>query len=341
MSAGGQSGSNSNYNTSNGTSSFNNSGTSNQTGNQTGSNSSSGSQNGTTTANQSGTTGVNTTGIYNTASGNAAGNINPSGLTSTQQQAQDFQAYQLQHQPVNWGLSNINDQIGAALAGQAPSISSGTGASFMAPYENQYANDVLNPSLNAFDQGVAIQNNGVRASRDAGSAFGDRADVADSVNAGINNTARGALAGSITGQGFNTAVGAGQSDAANSLTGQTAQAQADLQSKALKLQGAQQQAGNLETIDNNGNTAATSLYNMGGGGQSQNINLAGSQVPAFGTNSSSTGSGTNQTDFNSVANSIMNSIMNGSTTSQGTGATFGSSTGGGSSKGGGLSIPFL
>lgn len=341
MSAGGQSGSQNQSGQYSGNTAYNNSGTTNQTGQQTGTNTQSGSQSGTQSGSQTGFSNVNTTGIYNNASQGAAGNLDGSGLTGAQNQALYNTQYAAQNQPINWDLAGLNNTIGGITAGPAPTIASGTAASFMAPYENSYAADVLNPSLNAFDQGVAIQNNGINASRDAGSAFGDRAQVANAVTAGINNTARGALAGTITGQGYQSALGAGATDAGNSLQGQTAQAQAALQKEGLSLQGAGQQAGNLETINNNGMAANQSLYNMGAGGQGQLLNLAGSQTPAFGTSSGGAQTGASNTDFSSVANSLINSLMNSSTTNQGTGTSSGTSSGQGGSSSKGASIPFF
>lgn len=333
MSVGGQVGSQSQLSNTN--SSFNNSGT--QTGNTD-------TTNKTSQTGQS-TTGVNTTGIYDAASQGAAGALGGNGMTPGQQNAADYMNYQVNNQPVNWGLAGVNSQIGditgtKVLQADPGAVQGFSGADFSAPYRGQFAADVLNPTLAAFDNSTSMQDNAVRAGRDAGSAFGDRAGVADAVRAGQNSLARGALAGNLLGQGYESALGAGQTDASraygasgqnagNRLSASQSDAANQLTSEGLALQGASQQAGNLNSINNNGINNTTAAYNMGGGGFQNFLNLAGSQVPAFGsTNNSSS----------DILNTI-SSLFSGTSTNQGTGTS--STTGGGSSKGGGLSVPFL
>lgn len=347
---GGQTGSQSQSGQYSGNTSFNNSGT--QTGTSDTTNKTT--QTGTQTSQQAGSNTVNTTGIYNTAGQNAAGALGGSGLTGGQQNASDYMQYQLANQPVNWGLAGVNSAIGDTTGTKVLNVNSDavngfSGADFTSPYRNQYAQDVLNPSLAAFDNSTAMQDNAVRAGRDAGSAFGSRAGVADDVRAGQNALARGALAGNILGQGYQTALGAGQTDASraygasgqnagNQLTASGQNAGNQLAQEGLALQGEGMQAGNLNSINSNGLNTANAAYNMGGGGFNNFLNLAGSQVPAFGGSSTGSSSGASTND---ILNTI-SSMFSGASTNTGTGTSSGtsSSQGGSSSKGAGLSIPF-
>jgi len=358
LSVGGQSGSQNGYSSGNQntTSTGQSSGTSNATttGQQTGT--TSGTQTGTQTGMQTGQTGVNTTGIYDNAGAAAAGALGGNGYTAGQQSALANMQGVVQNQPMGFALAGLNNQLNGMVGAPTPTVT-GQGvdaqqaSSFMDPYRNSYASDVLNPSLNAFDQGTAIQANTNRARRDAGSAFGDRAAVADSIFNTQQDAARGALAGQITGQGYNTALGAGQSDAsnylaasqanaANKLAAQTATGNFAMQGRGMDLSNLAQQANNYGNINTMGVNNAQSLYNMGSGGQSNLLALMNSQVPAFGTNSSGTSMGTSTGATSGTSNLNSSGSSSGSTTGNTSGnvsTLFSGLTGGGSSsKGGGI-----
>ncbi len=309
-SVGGQSGSQNGFTSNQGA--FNNTGTQNGTSNATTNGTQTGTQSGVQTGTQSGQTtgytGVDTTGIYNNAGAGAAGALNGSGLTSGQQFATDALHGVVENQPMGFALAGLNDTLKANQGAPTPVIDprlvqGTTAASFMAPYQQSYANDVLNPSLAAFDQGTAIQANANRARRDAGSAFGDRAAVADSLFNTQQNTARGALAGQLTGQGWQSALGAGQSDAsngmsanltnsANDLSAQSTNASNVMQGRAQDLASSAQQANNFGNINSMGVGNAQALYGASGGGLNNLLALMGSQVPAFGTSSGGATTGT-------------------------------------------------
>lgn len=336
-----------------------------QSGSQNQSSQQSGSQSGSTSSSGTSTSTVNPTANWQTGNNNLFGSVGSNGLTSQQQMGSDLLTGRLTNDDSENAILGLNPQISAITGGAIPTVgtsSVGTGtvgtsavnassvASQAQPYENQYANDVLNPSLAAFDQGVANNNNAIRASRDAGSAFGDRAAVADSVTDAQNATARGALAGQITGTGYQTALTAGAQDAGNLLTasgqnagntlaasnanaantlsasGQNAantlgasgtNAANYLTGVGQQLAGNAQQGSNLLTASNMGLGDIEALSNIGQGGVGNLISMLGSQVPAFGGSTSTNGTGSTSGDYS--------------------GSGYGS--GGSSSKG--ASIPFL
>lgn len=335
------------------------------TGNQTGS--STGQQSGTTTGSQTGTTtgqttgqttgsqvgtqtgqtsGVTTTGVTTTpqwdAINSALGSLlGGTGLSGDQQNALNFTSGQLQNQPVNWGLQGVNDSIRSITSAPPPSVTTGSvvapqASSLMGDYRGQYATDVLAPSLALFDENAAQDDNRARAARGAGSAFGDRAAIADSVRAGQNSLARGALAGNILGEGYKTALSGAQGDAAllygasgqnagNQLSASLADASNDLTARGQGLQGASQIAGNWNSIGANGRANADALYNMGGGGNQTLMQYMGVQTPAFGGTSANTGQTAAQTAGTNTGTTT--GQQSGTTTGQTTGATTGQQSG--------------
>lgn len=343
LSLGGQSGSQNGSQS--GTSSFNQSGTQNSTTGQT----SSGTQTGTSTATNAGSTTVNPTDLWSQGSAALSKLLGTGGLTDTQNQALTRQAGVVQNQPMGFALQGVNNQLNSMIANpNIPSVAGGTaniytGNQFMAPYESAYASDVLNPSLALFDQNTARQGAAMRNARDAGSAFGDRATLADSAFAQDQALARAGVAGNILGQGYQSALGAGQSDAAkalaasvanasNATTASAANAANALGARGQNLEAAGQMAANDINTNNIGLANNQALYGMGGGGLSNALAIMGSQVPAFGTSST----GLSAANTNSTFNNIMNSIFSGSNSSSGTGAYSGLSSGNSSSKGGGI-----
>lgn len=262
---------------------------------------------------------------------NAAGALSGSGLTPDQNYAVQQLEGRNANQAQGWNLQGANTQaqgvINSDNNGGIPQVGTSqvgapTAGSQMGQYENSYANDVLNPSLASFDNATAMQNNATRASRDSGSAFGSRAGVADDVLSGQQALARGQLAAGITGTGYQTAIGAGQSDAANALSASNANAgyglaasQANsgnkLASNNQVLSSLGLMSGNDVNTNNLGLQNTEALYNMSGGGLSNIINLMGANVPAFGqTNSgTTTNSGTG----------VSNTVGSGSSSSKGGG----------------------
>lgn len=301
-----------------------------------------------------------TTGIYNNASGNAAALAGTGGLTTDQQYATDVMKGHVQTQPMGYALQGNNNtaqslidnlmggsipQVGTSSVGTSQ-VGAPTAASMMDPYRGAYASDVLNPSMAAFDNSTAMADNRVRASRDAGSAFGDRAAVADAVRDSQNATARGALAGQITGQGYGMALQGGAGDAGNSLSASNANAgfglassqanaantlQSSLANAANYLTGNNQimsalglKSSNDIATDTMGRDNASALYGMSGGGVNSLLNIAGSQVPAFGTSSTGNASGATS---GATSNSGIGAM---------TGQSSGNNSGNTSSKGGGI-----
>lgn len=311
---------------------------------------------GNTTGKSSNTMTVNPTALFGQTNNTLAGLLGPTGLTSGQQSGQSVIADRLKNAYPERAMLGVNDDISSLLSGGPPAVnaasvmgpggvSAPTAASLMGPYGGQYAGAVLDPSLAAFDEGVARNDNAVRTARDAGSAFGDRAAVADNVRATGNATARGALAGQLTGQGLQWAgqMGAGDAgnslsantttagntltkglaDASNTLAASSANASNTLADKGLNLSGQNARAGNIQTATNMGTNDVQMLNQFGQGGVNNLFSLLSGQTPAFGASSSGDTSGT-------TASSILSHAF-------GTSSGFGG--GSGSSKG--ASIPLL
>ena len=112
---------------------------------------------------------------------------------------------------------------------------------FMGDYLNPYTGQVVDAALSDFDVGVGRTQNAMRARRDAGSAFGDRAAIADAIYGGEASRGRGALSAGLRADAFNTAANFGAGDAGRftAASGQNAaaanaraQSQAQLQRQA-------------------------------------------------------------------------------------------------------------
>jgi hypothetical protein len=321
-----------------------------------------GAQNGSQTGTQtsSSTSSVNPNvptqnqGYYN----NAGANVGANGLTAIQQQAlagapqpgQGSVAVQSSINDLNalkpgYGAlaSNTYTPYSATSAGGAP-----TAAQFMGAYQNPYTNDVVNSTLANYDNNTANTLNQMRASRDAGSAFGDRAAIADSVYKGQSDLGRGQLASSLLSQGFNTAAGLGQGDAnAAASVNMFNAGQANNVAQNNAGNNLAQQGINLNALNSAGNNAmntsnlaqagvnlnsslANNLFSMGGQGQNQLLNLFSAGNPLIGQTSTNTGTGTQS------ANTSMENL--GVNANTGSGQSQGQSSGSGSSKGGGLSF---
>lgn len=103
--------------------------------------------------------------------------------------------------------------ISAAQIAPVTNAEASTARQYMDQYFNPYLKDVVDTSLADFDVGAARQSTEQRMRRDAGSAFGDRAAIADAVLGGELARGRGSLSANLRSNAFNTAAGLGAGDA--------------------------------------------------------------------------------------------------------------------------------
>ncbi len=103
--------------------------------------------------------------------------------------------------------------ISAAQIAPVTNAEASTAKQHMDQYFNPYLKDVVDTSLADFDVGAARQSTEQRMRRDAGSAFGDRAAIADAVLGGELARGRGSLSANLRSNAFNTAAGLGAGDA--------------------------------------------------------------------------------------------------------------------------------
>lgn len=82
-------------------------------------------------------------------------------------------------------------------------------------YNSDLTNSLIGATLNDYDVGTDRSANAMRARRDAGSAFGDRAALQDAVFQGEANRGRGTLSAQIRNDAYARALQAGQFDASN------------------------------------------------------------------------------------------------------------------------------
>jgi hypothetical protein len=256
------------------------------------------------------------------------------GSTAVQSSINDMNALKPGYAAI---AGNSYTPYSAASAGTSP-----TAAQFMGAYQNPYTNDVVNSSLANYDNNTANTLNAMRASRDAGSAFGDRAAIADAVYKGQSDLGRGELASNLLSQGFNTAAGLGQGDANTAASvnmfnaGQGNQVAQNNANNNLAQQGinlnalnsAGQNAYNTSQLAQQGvnlnSNLANNLFSMGGQGQNQLLNLFTAGNPLIGQTATNTGT-------NSQTATGENLGVNANNAS---GQSAGSSSGQGSSKGG-------
>lgn len=275
---------------------------------------------------------------YNIANNynNAQNNITTRGLTGAQTTAQDFLGSQLGSgaQAVTRGIHELNGlspqyqnfansgytPYSAQSASAPGSVGAQSGAANMSSYQNPYTNDVVRSSLAGYDNNTAMNQNAMRASRGANSAFGDRSAVADAVYQGQSDLGRGQLESGLRNQGFNTAAGYGQQDASRNLQAdqgnQSTQAGINMFNTGQANQVSQANAANqmasnqfglssLGALGNNimnqsglalqgvqsGQNNALNLFNTGTTGQGQLINVVGAGNPFIGSNISTGTSG--------------------------------------------------
>lgn len=99
-----------------------------------------------------------------------------------------------------------------------------SGAAYIDNYADPYTRNVVDSSLASYDKNTANQLNALRAGRDAGSAFGDRANIADDQFLSNQATGRAQLESQLRDQGFTLGANLGQNDANRSLQAGTTNA---------------------------------------------------------------------------------------------------------------------
>jgi len=120
--------------------------------------------------------------------------------------------------------SQYPEMYGAVDPVTAQQIQARQGSEFMGDYLNPYLSDVVDASLADYDFGTNRALAEMQGRRDAGSAFGSRANLSDAVFNADAARGRGSLAAGLRSQGFNTALGAGMQDANRFLSADTTNA---------------------------------------------------------------------------------------------------------------------
>lgn len=261
-----------------------------------------------TSGQSNGYTSAATTGIFDKTTRNAAGSVNSDGLTGGQQKATDFLSGTVSGQPMGYALQGVNGQIDQATAGGAPQVTAQqvgaqTGASLASPYAKLYSQELIDPALKQFDYGQDRATSALDARTAAGGGFAnERSGLAYSDLAAQGAASRGALEAQLKGQGLDKSFSLGsndasrylsadQSNAANALTASGQNATNALSSQINRLTGLGMKAGNDVSTNTMGTDNAKTLYNMSGGGVNNNLAIAGSQTPAFGTISGNSNTG--------------------------------------------------
>ena len=284
---------------------------------------------------------VNPTDIWNLGSNQLFGNLGQSGLNGGQQGQVDYltgrQAGGALPNEVGYTNSVLSQYVGnnyqAPTAAAPGSVAAPSGASQMGQYENPYENQVVQSTMadlgHAFDQSqnqLRAQYGGQGWSPTAGAPAGEQVAAAE----GANNYLRtlGSTIGNLRSQGFNTAAGYGQQDASR-ISGASAQDAANTMANN-QFNARQKSAADAQSIGvaqnyiqdlmkMNGIDSANSgqIFDMAGVGNSNLLNLLGSQVPAFGQSNSGTTSGTSNTATTGTASGTSNT--RGSSSSKGGG----------------------
>lgn len=307
-------------------------------------------------------------GYYN----QAGANLSPNGLSATQQSAlggapqpgMGTTAVQTSINDMNalkpgyTSLAGTNyTPYSASTAANPAVVNPQSGAAFMGQYQDPYQSQVVGTTLADFDRNTNNTLNQMRASRDAGSAFGDRSALADEQFLNDQSLKRAQTEGALQSAGFNTAAGYAQNDASRGLTAaqgnQNTAASLNMFNAGQGNQVAQnnannaftQQGLNLNALNSAGANAnatsqlaqqgvrlnsdlANNLFNYGTTGQGQLINLFSAGNPLIGQTQSSSGN----TSQNTTGENL------GVTANQGGGNSQSTSQGSGSSKGGGGSF---
>jgi hypothetical protein len=334
-----------------------------------------GTQSGSQTATQNGTSSTRAdVPAQNQAYYDQAGaNLGPDGLSAIQRQALG-----LAPQPgigstaVQTSINDMNalkpgyldlasrgyTPYAASSAATPASVDPQSGAAFMSAYHSPYENAVVGTTLGDFDRNTANTLNAMRASRSAGSAFGDRSQIADEQFLNDQTLKRAQTEAALRQQGFESGANLGQQDAARSLaaaqsnqstaanlnmfnagqTNQVAQnnaanslANANLNLGALNAEGSN--AVNTSQLAQQGvrlnSDLANGLFNLGSAGQGQLINLFSAGNPLIGQTTKTSGS----------SNSSFDNKSSNTTSGKSSGYSSGSGSSKGGSIGGGLQFP--
>jgi hypothetical protein len=127
--------------------------------------------------------------------------------------AQSIQAAQMAAMPgMTAAQMAATDGVSAAQVAAINDIRAKQGADYMNTYMNPYLNQVVDTSLADYDVGVDRQAAQNRARRDASSAFGDRAAIADAVYSADSNRGRASTASNLRSQAFNASASFGMQD---------------------------------------------------------------------------------------------------------------------------------
>jgi hypothetical protein len=149
----------------------------------------------------------------------------------------------------------IGNLAGNAAGAGASSVNANTIASQMSPYMNQYVQQALTPTLASLQQQFNTQNRSFDSSATSAGAFGDTSAALGRSNLALNqgNVWSGTV-GQAYNNAFNTAIGAGAQDVANSLSAQTTNANLNETALQRQLQGANELYGLGAGVTNLQNT---------------------------------------------------------------------------------------
>lgn len=249
-------------------------------------------------------------------------------------------------------------QVGTGTVTTGPVIA-GDIASMIDRFQNPYTQQVVDATTADAQHALGTNLNEIAAQY--GGQYGNgRAGVAMGQAVGDSTRALASTLGQLRKEGYGTALAGATTQAGNNLSASGANAANSLtasgENAANTLSASGQNAGNALTAQqvnvgqrnindqtsmqairdyisgqttgsNVANSNAQTVAGIGGGGVNQMLQFLGSQVPAFGSNTSGNTSGTTS------------GSTSGSTTGQMSGQSSGNS--GGSSKGGGMSVPLF
>lgn len=212
--------------------------------------------------------------------------------------------------------SSGNSAYAAPASVTAQQIAARRGSEFLNDYQNPYQSQVIDTSLNQYDQDSAEARNSLRANN-AGAFGNKRYGVAEGQFAADSALGRAGLGANLRSTGFNTAAGLGMQDANRILSADATNASNRLAADTFNsnlLNSRQQFDANLGMNYNNqrdnvasslanlgnadyalGQGLAGGLVNAGGMGANQNLNWLNAAVPTFGQtntqNNTATGTG--------------------------------------------------
>lgn len=194
------------------------------------------------TQNQYGTRSPNVSADWQTAFGNLKNGVGANGLNSDQNTGLDYFRNFMSNNPVTPTTNTINNQLeganGAltstyngygAIAGQpspgpvsATPVNAKTGASMAAPYAALYGQELIDPSLKAYDYGTDRAMTALDARTAAGGGFANSRSGINYGDLGAETSlGRGQLEAQLKTAGLTNALGFGQTDAGRSLTADT------------------------------------------------------------------------------------------------------------------------